>query len=61
MPRYAVANGLWLGPEPPELQDLIWIERKLVAQYRGYMAVARMRPEHGFKTFTKVYLAVGIQ
>ncbi|KAF8809761.1 hypothetical protein BYT27DRAFT_7093704, partial [Phlegmacium glaucopus] len=34
VPRYALANGLWLGPVPKELSCLNFVERLLIARVR---------------------------
>ena len=47
MQRYAIANGLWIGPEPEEFECFTWIERKILAEHMAYSSVARMRPQHG--------------
>src|SRR5436190_12569845 len=36
LPPEALANHRWLGPQPPELQGLSWIESIVIA--RGHMA-----------------------
>jgi hypothetical protein len=37
----ALANRRWLGPQPPELQDLSWIESIVIT--RGHMAASIVR------------------
>ena len=32
MPSEALANGLWIGDIPPELQNLTWMEQRLIAK-----------------------------
>ena len=32
LPTESLANGLWLGPVPPELQDLSWTEKLMISR-----------------------------
>lgn len=34
VPKNSIANGMWLGDVPPELQDLTWAEKILVSKVR---------------------------
>ncbi len=43
MPRNALANGLWLGEVPPELQGLSWMEQKLIAKINVSRAIVRVK------------------
>ncbi|KAI0825910.1 hypothetical protein BC629DRAFT_1276096, partial [Irpex lacteus] len=43
MPRNALANGLWLGDVPPELQGLSWMEQKLIAKINVSRAIVRVK------------------
>ncbi|KAF5339625.1 hypothetical protein D9611_011516 [Ephemerocybe angulata] len=42
VPRYALAKGLWIGNVPPELQELRYIERILVAKVRHSICWAKV-------------------
>lgn len=42
MPRYALANGRWLGECPPELQGLRYVEQLLIARNRHSFCVAQV-------------------
>jgi hypothetical protein len=42
MPKFALANGLWLGDVPQVLKDLTFIEKLVVARYRHNVCVARV-------------------
>ncbi|EIW51497.1 uncharacterized protein TRAVEDRAFT_79973, partial [Trametes versicolor FP-101664 SS1] len=42
LPRHALANGLWLGDCPPELQGLRYVEQLLVARNRHSFCVAQV-------------------
>ena len=42
MPKYARANCLWGGPEPQELKDLVFAERKVIQLARAYICVKRV-------------------
>lgn len=42
LPRYTLANGLWLGDCPPELQGLRYVEQLLVACNRHSFCVAQV-------------------
>ena len=42
MPEYARANCLWGGPEPQELKDLVFAERKVIQLARAYICVKRV-------------------
>ena len=41
VPPEALANHRWLGPQPPELYDLSWIESIVIA--RGHMTGSTVR------------------
>ena len=42
MPELARANGLWHGPDPPELQALSYCEAKVINLARVYVSVKRI-------------------
>ena len=42
-PRNALANGLWIGEVPPELQGLSWMEQKLIAKINVSRAIVRVK------------------
>lgn len=42
LPRKALANGMWLGDVPIELQRLNFVEKLLVARYRHNVCVVRV-------------------
>ena len=42
MPAQARANGMWHGPDPPELQDLSYAECKVINLARIYVSVKRV-------------------
>ena len=42
MPRFARANGLWRGPEPPELAALSYAETKVIQRARLYVSIKRI-------------------
>ena len=42
MPLQALANGLWLGPEPEEIRMLTWTERRVLRLARVYCCVKRV-------------------
>lgn len=42
MPKHALANGLWIGPVPNELQDLTWMEQMCISRVRHNYCVARL-------------------
>ncbi|KAF5337331.1 hypothetical protein D9611_002867 [Ephemerocybe angulata] len=42
VPRYALAKGLWIGSVPPELRELRYIERILVAKVRHSVCWAKV-------------------
>ena len=42
MPMYARANGLWRGPDPPELANLSYAESKVIYLARLYVSVKRV-------------------
>ena len=42
VPRLALANGLWLGPVPPELESLQFVEKMLVARVRHMCAYVKV-------------------
>ena len=41
-PMYARANGLWHGPDPPELRCLTYSEAKVINLARVYVSVKRV-------------------
>jgi len=41
-PKYALANGLWLGPVPPQLQNLSYAEQLLVARVRRNKCIVQV-------------------
>ena len=43
MPEFAMANGIWAGPEPSAFEKLTWIERKILNQYRSYVTLRRVK------------------
>jgi hypothetical protein len=43
LPAWALANGLWIGPVPPELQDLTLPERLLICPVRIKIYVVKLR------------------
>src|SRR6185436_11204909 len=43
LPPWALANGLWIGPEPPELQGLTLPERLLICPVRIKIYVVKLR------------------
>ena len=44
MPRFARANGLWRGPDPPELAALSYAETKVIQRARVHrIVVVRQR------------------
>ena len=42
MPSQALANGLWRGPDPPELASLTYTERKVINLAKVYVSVKRI-------------------
>jgi hypothetical protein len=42
VPKYALANGLWLGSIPDELKDLTFSEKMMIARVRHNRAVVRI-------------------
>ena len=42
MPAVARANGMWHGPDPPQLQCLTYCERKVINLARVYVSVRRV-------------------
>ena len=42
MPLQALANGLWLGPEPDEIRMLTWSERRVLRLARTYCSIKRV-------------------
>ena len=42
MPGQARANGMWHGPDPPELQELSYAECKVINLARIYVSVKRV-------------------
>lgn len=42
MPKFAMANDLWIGPSPPELQDLTLGEQLLISRARTYSKLLRL-------------------
>ena len=42
MPPKARANGLWRGPDPPEIMDLSYVERRVIALARVYVSIKRV-------------------
>ncbi|KIK66559.1 hypothetical protein GYMLUDRAFT_157626, partial [Collybiopsis luxurians FD-317 M1] len=42
IPKYALANGLWIGPVPDELKDLTWMEQLCISRVRHNYCVARL-------------------
>ena len=42
MPRFARANGLWHGPDPPEIEALSYAETKVIQRARLYVSVKRI-------------------
>ena len=42
MPEYARANGLWRGPDPPEICELSYAEAKVINLARVYVSVKRV-------------------
>ena len=52
MPFLARANGLWGGPEPPELEALTYAERKVhppLLQQSSYAFFGTFRPSISFR------------
>ena len=47
MPPMARANGLWRGPDPPELQRLSDCEAKVINLARVYVSVKRVYLNRG--------------
>ena len=43
MPTHAIANGMWGGPLPQQLECLTYAERKVVQRARLYISVRRLR------------------
>ena len=41
LPRNSLANGLWIGKVPPELQDLSWMEKMMIARVNHNYCVVR--------------------
>lgn len=46
LPKYSLANGLWIGEVPEVLNNLTWVERHLVARVRINSYVVQMRSRH---------------
>ncbi|RDX51841.1 hypothetical protein OH76DRAFT_1346286, partial [Lentinus brumalis] len=42
LPKYALANGRWVGTCPPELQGLTYVEQLLIARNRHSFCVAQV-------------------
>lgn len=43
MPKNALANGLWIGEVPQELQDLTWTEKMLIARVKHNFCVIQVK------------------
>ncbi|KAI0338190.1 hypothetical protein BDW22DRAFT_1310373, partial [Trametopsis cervina] len=54
MPRHALANGLWIGDVPTELQGLSWMEQKLIARIATNYCVVRVHSSGLYKMRTNV-------
>ncbi|KAI0346339.1 hypothetical protein BDW22DRAFT_1324081, partial [Trametopsis cervina] len=54
MPKNALANGLWIGDTPNELQGLSWMEQKLIARIATNYCVVRVHSSGLYKMRTNV-------
>ncbi|KAI0336899.1 hypothetical protein BDW22DRAFT_1340899, partial [Trametopsis cervina] len=54
VPKNALANGLWIGDVPCELQGLSWMEQKLVARIATNYCVIRVHSSGLYKMRTNV-------
>jgi hypothetical protein len=51
IPKFSAANGMWLGDDPAELQDLTIPEEKLISLYRHNSCVIKLQsPFHSATT-----------
>lgn len=54
VPKNALANGLWLGDVPEELQGLSWMEKQLIARISTNTCVIRVHASKLYKMKTNV-------
>ncbi|KZT06574.1 uncharacterized protein LAESUDRAFT_653207 [Laetiporus sulphureus 93-53] len=43
LPTDSLANGLWIGEIPPELQDLTWCEKMLVSRVKHNYCIIQVK------------------
>ena len=49
IPPFSLANGLWLGKIPKELQDLSYVEKMLIAKVRHNRCIIRIKSSGRYK------------
>jgi hypothetical protein len=61
LPKFALANGMWIGEVPPELSNLTLPERMLIAKYFPAAYIVKLFPKKGSGGWKRSQLHNGLR